>query len=341
MKNNDATQEIAVLSLINKHFWKSKVGPITALAIPLFLMIVYKIIGKDEIEVFTGGLPSYFSFSILPLGFISLPQMLVEFKTSIILRKISTSKVTAIKFCTIMLAYNFVAILSANILIILFYAMFLNVDAPDAFATINWWELLYALFNVYISTLSFGLLLGVLINRNNLVQSIGFCFVIVSITFSGQFIPISVLYRSGAMQYISLISPTSYSLNLMNVVLLPSNSEGILKLFEQEIAGKPLVTIIEDSNYNTEELKAKLEDLKNYRFNGIFDIKNDFKIFTLNVIESNIEIPGTNEKFLIATKLTESTIYRPWQNILDLIMPYVLTIIFLFVSIKKFKWTSR
>ena len=127
----------------------------------------------------------------------------------------------------------------------------------------------------------------------------------------------------------------------MNVVLLPSNSEGILKLFEQEIAGKPLVTIIEDSNYNTEELKAKLEDLKNYRFNGIFDIKNDFKIFTLNVIESNIEIPGTNEKFLIATKLTESTIYRPWQNILDLIMPYVLTIIFLFVSIKKFKWTSR
>ncbi|MBR2055938.1 MAG: hypothetical protein IJ970_02740, partial [Mycoplasmataceae bacterium] len=58
----------------------------------------------------------------------------------------------------------------------------------------------------------------------------------------------------------------------------------------------PLVTIIEDSNYNTEELKAKLEDLKNYRFNGIFDIKNDFKILTLNVIESNIEIPGTNEK---------------------------------------------
>ena len=46
MKNNDATQEIAVLSLINKHFCKSKVGPITALAIPLFLMIVYKIIGK-------------------------------------------------------------------------------------------------------------------------------------------------------------------------------------------------------------------------------------------------------------------------------------------------------
>ena len=51
MKNNDTTQEIAVLSLINKHFWKSKVGPISALAIPLFLMIVYKIIGKDEIEL--------------------------------------------------------------------------------------------------------------------------------------------------------------------------------------------------------------------------------------------------------------------------------------------------
>lgn len=341
MKKNETTQELAVLDLINKHFWKSKVGPISALAIPIFLMIIYKIIGKDETEVFTGGLPSYFSFSILPLAFISLPQMLVEFKTSIILRKISTSKVTAIKFCTIMLAYNFVAILSANILIILFYAMFLNVDAPDAFANINWWELLYALFNVYISTLSFGLLLGVLINKNNLVQSIGFCFVIVSITFSGQFVPISVLYRSGAMQYIALISPTSYSLNLMNVVLLPSNSESILKLFEQEVNGVKLVQIIQDSNYDTTELREKLQDLENYKFNGIFDIKNDFKIFTLSVVESNIELKPTNQKILIATKLTESTIYRPWQNILDLIMPYVLTIVFLFVAIKKFKWTSR
>ena len=341
MKKNETTQELAVLNLINKHFWKSKVGPISALAIPIFLMIIYKIIGKDETEVFTGGLPSYFSFSILPLAFISLPQMLVEFKTSIILRKISTSKVTAITFCTIILAYNFVAILSANVLIILFYAMFLNVDAPNAFENINWWQLLYALLNVYISTLSFGLLLGVLINKNNLVQSIGFCFVIVSITFSGQFVPISVLYRSQAMQYISLISPTSYSLNLMNVVLLPSNSESILKLFEQEVNGVKLVQIIQDSNYDTTELREKLQDLENYKFNGIFDIKNDFKIFTLSVVESNIEIKPTNQKILIATKLTESTIYRPWQNILDLIMPYVLTIVFLFVAIKKFKWTSR
>ena len=137
MEKEQKIQEIAVLELVNKHFWKSKIGPLSALIIPLFLMVIYKILSKNESSLFIGGLPSYFSFSILPLCFISLPQMIVEFKTSIILRKIANSRITSVKFILIVILYNFTMILSVTFLIILLYAIFLNVNAKAGFEYIN------------------------------------------------------------------------------------------------------------------------------------------------------------------------------------------------------------
>ena len=175
--------------------------------------------------MFTSGLAAYFSFSILPLCFISLPQMIVEFKTSIISRKISISKITKSKFSLIILSYNFIAIFVATLIITLLYATFLGSEAPKVFENIKWPELIYSLFNIYISCLSFGLLLGVLINKIILIQIIAFLLIIISITFSGQFIPVNVLARSLAIKIFTLFSPTSYSLNMMNMVLENDNKQ--------------------------------------------------------------------------------------------------------------------
>lgn len=355
-KTKSFNQENAILDLINKHFWKSKIGPICALSLPFFLMLIYRILGKENLTLFEKGLAAYFSFSILPLCFISLPQMIVEFKTSIIMRKISQSNINPLKLSFLILGYNLIAIIISSLIIILLYAIFLNVDAPKIFAKLNWGQMFYALFNIWISCLSFGLLIGVLVNRINLIQAIAFGIIIVSITFSGQFIPINVLARSEALRYIALLSPSSYGLNLLNVVLTDTNKELLdllYPLIESPNPSSPTITFSGES-------KTFYEDLvRSYKFSGIFDLNSPYKIFSFKVTDITLppepqlafgnsfisyNLPpefGDSSKSFYVSDLKETTVYLPWQLRFNVAMPYITTIVFMFVSIKKFKWTSR
>ncbi len=344
-------EEIATLELINKHFWKSKTGPLSALSIPFFLMLIYRILGQDQITLFTSGLSAYFSFSILPLCFISLPQMIVEFKTSIISRKISISKVTKSKFSLLILSYNFIAILSSSLIILLLYATFLGTEAPKVFQDIRWLELIYSLFNVYFSCLSFGLLIGVLINKIILIQILAFALIIVSITFSGQFIPVNILARSMAIKIVTLFSPASYSLNMMNMVLDNNNKETLDLLWEisTTFPGDPASNPIQFDNGT---IAFYEENVKNYNFSGIFDLTNTYKMFSFSYYSVVSETPPNliakvdisqfeNELPIVITKIKSTDVYSSWQLILNIIMPYVLTTVFFAVAIKKFNWTSR
>lgn len=352
LKNN--REEIATLELINKHFWKSRTGPLSALTLPFFLMLIYRILGQDDITLFTSGLAAYFSFSILPLCFISLPQMIVEFKTSIISRKISISKITKSKFSLIILSYNFIAIFAATLIITLLYAIFLGSEAPKVFGNIKWPELTYSLFNIYISCLSFGLLLGVLINKIILIQIIAFLLIIISITFSGQFIPVNVLARSLAIKIFTLFSPTSYSLNMMNMVLENDNKQlidlcwNIFKSSDQIPGLAPnSVQFINGTDVFYQE------NIENYHFSGIFDLNHTYKMFSIKyysakdnaslLLNSRMDISmlPVDELPIVITELKSTDVYSPWQLILNIIMPYVLTFTFFIVAIKKFNWTSR
>lgn len=350
-KTRSFNQENATLDLINKHFWKSKIGPICALSLPFFLMLIYRILGKENLALFEKGLAAYFSFSILPLCFISLPQMIVEFKTSIIMRKIAQSNISSLKFSILILSYNLVAIIISSLIIILLYATFLNVDAPKIFEKLNWGQLFYALFNIWISCLSFGLLIGVLVNRINLIQAIAFGIIIVSITFSGQFIPINVLARSEALRYITLISPSSYGLNLLNVVLTDNNKDVLDLLYNTSEHG-PLGGLNTFESSALEEYKKYVES---YNFSGIFDLNKEYKIFSFKVTEIPTETPDFHNPFMLfeipdlenpekgfyVSGIKQTIVYYPWQLRFNIVMPYLTTIIFMFVSIKKFKWTSR
>lgn len=344
-KRNSLYQEKATLSLINKQFWKSKIGPICALSLPFFLMTIYRIIGKENITYFETGIAAYFSFSILPLCFISLPQMIVEFKTSIVMRKISQSNISPLKLCILILAYNLVAIILSTLIIILLYAIFLNVNAPAVFGRWNWAQLVYALFNVWISCLTFGLLIGVLVNRINLVQAIAFGIIIVSISLSGQFIPIHVLARSEALRYITLASPSSYGLNLLNVVLTNNNSAEIKGLYELS-KHYPLI------EFDAKSLDVYRKEIESYEFSGIFDLIHPYKLFSFKLTALDPEIPSSfiklptfppefNGKNIYISGIKSVTAYYQWQSGLNIVMPYVTTITFLAIAIKKFKWISR
>ncbi|MGL4952037.1 MAG: ABC transporter permease [Mycoplasma sp.] len=102
--------------------------------------------------------------------------------------------------------------------------MFVNKDASTAVANIRWGGLIFGLFSLFMVAISFGILIGVLFNSSLSVQLIGFGIFFVSLLLSGQFIPIQVIGSVDAIKYISLLSPLSYSLGLINNSLVEIDS---------------------------------------------------------------------------------------------------------------------
>ena len=104
-------------------------------------MLIYKIMsfvnGSEDVEIFNSGLPTYLTLSVSPIALITLPQIMVELKNSIVLRKISISKVSALNFSLLLIGYIFVAQILSLIIVIISYATLLNVDAPTYMARTN------------------------------------------------------------------------------------------------------------------------------------------------------------------------------------------------------------
>ncbi len=314
------SQAISVFKLVNVFFWKSLIGPLIAILLPVLFMVIYKIIDADQgsqSSIFGNGLPTYITFSILPISLVTFPQMIVEFKSSIILRKISISKITPLKCVSIFLGYYLCILVGIVVIIFLLFTILLNKDAPAFYKKIRFGQCIYGIVNVFIVSLAVGLLCGVLIKKNHYVQMIGFSILLLSVTLAGQFIPITVIGTSEAIKYISLFSPISYSLNLLNNSLI--NDADYSSILGQS------------SNPIDPELAKQLaEFMKTHNTgNNIFDLHHDFQIF--NFITKKDAKP---QDFFI-------TIYQSWQKVLNLIMSYIFAAIFFGIGIKKFNWTSR
>lgn len=142
------------------------------------------------------------------------------------------------------------------------------------------------------------------------------------------------LYRNRGVAYVTLFSPITYSLNLMNVSLLSNNYDDAIKLINQ-IQDLPI-----DKLPGYEQVVQQINEFKNYRNSGIFDVHNDFKMFSFGIgLLPNPDGEGKPIQYISSVRII--TIYQPWQTILNLVMPYVVSIVSSVISIKKFRWLSR
>ncbi|MGL5205660.1 MAG: ABC transporter permease [Metamycoplasmataceae bacterium] len=220
MKNLNA--EMSIVILIHKFFWKSKVGPLTMFLLPTGFMLIYYVIGtsNNSMAGFVQAFPSFIALSVLPITLISLPQMLVEIKHSIILRKISTSAITPIRYNLIVSAWFFIMCCFSTIFIIGLFLAFLNTKISSELGHINWGEFLIALLMLYITSIATGIVLSSVSKKSSSVQLIGLSFMMLTITLAGYFIPISVIGGIDAIKFVSLLSPINYSTSLLNNVLI-------------------------------------------------------------------------------------------------------------------------
>ncbi|MGL5522031.1 MAG: hypothetical protein ACRDAW_02020 [Metamycoplasmataceae bacterium] len=304
INSDTATAYSAIYFFINKFFWKTKIGPLAFFLFPLGFMLVYFFVAMDRsISIFAGGLPSYLSLGLLPIALVVLPQMLVEIKSSILLRKIAVSNVSKLWYIFIVFIAYFIILLFEAIYVLIFYFIFLNKDSFEQTKNLNWGNLIFSLFSLFLVVIAFGILLGVLLNNSLSVQLTGFAILFASLLFSGQFIPIQVIGSVSALKYVSLFSPLSYSLGLINNTLIPYS--------------------LEDPIFLNDFLKGA----------DIFNINDPFFIFSFEMPPTGTEIPPFD-------KITIN-IYDTWQKVLNLVIPFILVIIVNIISWYKFKWSNR
>ena len=221
--------ELSIISLINKFFWKSKIGPLTMFLLPIGFMLIYYLIenngNNDGPSFFVSAFPAFITLTVLPITMISLPQMLVEIKQSIVLRRISTSSITAIKYNLIVASWFFLMCCFSTFIITIIFLCFLNTDAPKELAHVNWGEFIFAIIMLFISAISTGILLASVSKKSSTVQLVGLSILLLTITLAGYFVPISVIGGIDAIKYMSLFSPINYSTSLLNnALILPIDS---------------------------------------------------------------------------------------------------------------------
>lgn len=223
---NKYYSEWAIFKIINKYFWKTLSAPIFAFVFPLVFMIIYFAISADDPlkiqTIFAVALGSFFSWSILPMCLITLPQLLVELKSSIILRRIKNSNITALKYNLIISIYFLIMAIISSLYVFMMYSIFLNTQLQKAVENIDFAQLFYALLMLILVGISFGVMIGVLIRRASTIQFLGYGLVMISIMLAGQLMPLQVLGTVDAIRYITLFSPFNYPLALLNNVLVKS-----------------------------------------------------------------------------------------------------------------------
>ena len=216
--------ELSIISLINKFFWKSKIGPLTMFLLPIGFMLIYYLIennsNNDGPSFFVSAFPAFIALTVLPITMISLPQMLVEIKQSIVLRRISTSSITAIKYNLIVASWFFLMCCFSTLIIIIIFLCFLNTNAPKELAHVNWGEFIFSIIMLFISAISTGILLASVSKKSATVQLVGLSILLLTITLAGYFVPISVIGGIDAIKYMSLFSPINYSTSLLNNTLI-------------------------------------------------------------------------------------------------------------------------
>ncbi|WPL38948.1 ABC transporter permease [Malacoplasma iowae] len=227
---------LATFSLINKYFWKTKIGPIFSIVLPFIFMVIYFVLGsssdsKDKLGYFINGFPAYLSMSIIPLSIVTLPSMNIEFKNSILLRKIKTSGINKFEYNLICIIYFFIASILFSIITIILFALF-SVSDISRLGSINWGTLTYGIILLSLVSISFGMFISTFIKTSLSSQLIGFAIFILTLTLSGQFIPVDVISGVEAIKYISLLSPLNYATNIFNIASLKAVSHSTNSIFD-------------------------------------------------------------------------------------------------------------
>ena len=294
---------VAIYSLIDRFFWKNKLGPIIAFAFPFFVVVLTYIVdlsNADPYYFFASSNKLIVPISAIPLSIFTLPLLLVEIKRSILLKKIALASINSITYILIMGSFFLFLSTLSVILSEVYWMMFMNVHLHSYFNIKDGLSVFYSILVLLLVSTSLGLLIGCTLKNASPIPILGLAILFISFILSATIVSPSYLANVVAIKYINLFSPLNYPLTLINITY-----------------------------YN----------LTNSSHN-IFDINNAFNIGEGYM---PYKTPTNFWEFLIDYLGAEKTVlwYLPWQKILGLVMPWIIVIFFNLISVRFFTWSSR
>lgn len=317
----------ALVKIINLHFWKSIFGPFFAFGFPIiFVGILGSLLGFD---VMFGGL---LLISSTAVALTSMPQAIFEFKKSALLKRIGVTPIKPWMFIAIAGAFYalvmVVGTLFTMVMGIAIFSKYMDVgrevtDKLTSFtlsnmlAHIQWGGVIYALLlNIVVGT-SLGLMIVSLTKSTIAIQGVGIPILIISQFLTAQVLPLYMVHGNDSvadpMWYLGYISPFKSTTALM----LQSWNPLLVDDIPKPPVGPQVQTFLE----TFAAAGSKPHQLTISGGFNVFDINAQYKV-----------LDGDGKMISIFTKP---------ERILNLILPFVWTIIFSVVTIKKFKWSTR
>lgn len=324
---------LAIIKIINLHFWKSIFGPFFAFGFPIiFIAILGTMLGYDQ--VFAGSL----AIPAMAVGLTAMPQAIFEFKKSALLKRIGVTKIKPWMFLTaISLFYVVIMFVATFFCVAIGIGIFAgywnsgreiadnlsrtvlnvkvtyNLYAPTLHTVlehVNWGAFVWGVIMNIIISVSMGLFLVSVMKTALGIQAVGIPILIISQFLSAQVLPIGMVRSVDAMWGISYVTPFKYSTGLMieswNGTVIP-DSQGLVS-----VSGLPT---------KLPELQKTLDLTIKVTGSNIFDINS--------VSYSYYKGPDAIE------------IFNKGDKVANLVMPFVWTGIFGGLSVKFFKWGGR
>ncbi len=323
----------ALFSLINNHFFKSIINPFFAFLFPaIFVGILGMMLGYSAL---LGGLIAIPSMTI---ALFVLPFTIFEFKSSVLLKRIAVTNIKPWMFLFAMITYYFaIVIVSTIITILLSMALFsqywtkgelisksqivnpvlpgvtsnLEVYAPslqEYFMKASWGGIIWGVIMNSLIGSAIGFLVVSFAKSSLILQGVLLPILILSQFLSAMVLPISMVQSIEAIWGLTYASPFRYSTGLIN-----ESFNGNILPYEQWVSNyDPITNIITTT--------VKVES------SSIFDINSFFHVLNTKPTDNNDRV---------------QLIFDQTNKILNLVMPFVISGIFMGISLKTFKWSTR
>ena len=324
----------ALFSLINNHFFKSIINPFFAFLFPaIFVAILGMMLGYSAL---LGGLIAIPSMTI---ALFVLPFTIFEFKSSVLLKRIAVTNIKPWMFLFAMITYYFaIVIVSTIITILLSMALFSQywevgeniftypagdasgmydqvVHAPSLkkyFENASWGGIIWGVIMNSLIGSAIGFLVVSFAKSSLILQGVLLPILILSQFLSAMVLPISMVKGIDAIWWLTYASPFRYSTGLIN----ESFNSNIVQDTTTWLG--PILTGTD--GVRTQIVTVQLEQ------SSIFDIDKIFSVL-------NTKATGISKLY--------DPIFNKTDKVLNLVMPFVISGIFMGISLKTFKWSTR
>ena len=290
----------AILKLLNKYFLKSFVGIICLLGLSLFFGILYFIIGSQQ---FIASLPIIATIGIMSTTLMIIPNLIIELRKSLILKRIGVAKITSFGFLFSIFIYFFICSIICIIYSFLIFALFsLSIGIEEAWKNHQILNSIYACLILSLISIFISILIGVYFKTSMVASAVSFILIFISLFTSGLISPFSTIRQVFGLVFIGYIVPFDWP------ILMLEQSWGIGSYLSQNIDGLevPIYYFVSDN---------------------IWEILKPFKLYAL--------------PYYGGLKIIEVEAVSSFNKIWNIFAPYFTMGISIGLSFYKFSWVER